>query len=123
MHKPRLVVIVDDDESVRDSLPELVRHLGYEPKTFASAEQFLTSGVVTDTQCLILDIGLPGMSGPELQQILRRGGFDVPTIFATGRSGNVPSSLLAESVGPCLFKPFSDHDLQAALDAAMRKSD
>jgi FixJ family two-component response regulator len=122
MRKPRLVAIVDDDESVRDSLPELLRQFGYAVMTFASAEQFLASGSIAETQCMILDIGLPGISGPELQQTLRRRGINIPTIFVTGHSASVSPGLAEERMGPCLFKPFSGHDLRVALNAAIPES-
>jgi FixJ family two-component response regulator len=117
MHKARTVAIIDDDDSVRDSLPELVRELGFEVRVFASAEQFLASEVISAVHCLILDIGLPGMSGPELHRTLRRRYLEIPTIFMTG---GIPLQLPSERIGPCLFKPFSGHDLRVALNVAMR---
>ena len=67
-----LVSVVDDDQSVRESLPDLLREFGFEAKAFASAEEFLASGYVDQTRCLILDIAMPGMSGQDLQQELTR---------------------------------------------------
>jgi FixJ family two-component response regulator len=68
---PRPIVgVVDDDESVRESLPDMLRELGYAPRAFASAEEFLASDCISDTRCLILDIAMPGMSGPELHREL-----------------------------------------------------
>jgi FixJ family two-component response regulator len=116
-----LVVIVDDDQSVRESLPDLVRQMGYTPQSFASAEEFLGSDAVVDAKCLILDIGLPGMSGPDLQRELIRRGCATPTIFITGRpERSIPPGLLQVGGIACLFKPFSEHDLRAALDVACR---
>src|SRR5689334_14267734 len=66
-----LVTVVDDDESVRESLPDLLRELGYAARAFSSAEEFLTSGLVGQTRCLILDIAMPGMTGPDLQRELK----------------------------------------------------
>src|SRR5208283_4387468 len=78
-----LVGVVDDDESVRESLPDLLRELGYLAKAFGSAEEFLTSGPIPGTRCLILDIAMPGMSGPELQRELIHRGYRIPIIFIT----------------------------------------
>jgi FixJ family two-component response regulator len=122
MRKQPLVVIVDDDVSVRESLPDLVRQLGYAQKTFGSAEEFLASDVVLNARCLILDIGLPGMSGPELQRELIRRGYSIPTIFITGRAANrIPPGLLEGGGIACFSKPFSDQELESALDAALRE--
>src|SRR5580704_14346193 len=80
-----LSVVVDDDESVRESLPDLLREFGFAAKAFSSAKEFLSSGCVDETSCLILDIAMPGMSGPELYQELRRRGLEIPIIFITGQ--------------------------------------
>lgn len=120
MSRGELVVVVDDDESVRESLPDLLRQLGYAERAFASAEEFLASDAVQQAKCLILDIGLPGMSGPDLHRELIRRGHRTPTIFITGRSGeSIPRGVLQQGGIACLFKPFSDQDLQAALDTAL----
>ena len=117
-----LVVIVDDDESVRESLPDLLRQLGYAAQAFGSAEELLASDVALKAACLILDIGLPGMSGPDLQRELLRRGYPTPTIFITGRSNrSIPPDLLREAGIACLFKPFSEPDLQAALDVVLQE--
>jgi FixJ family two-component response regulator len=81
-----LVAIVDDDESVRESLPDLLREFGYAVQAFASAEDFLTSGDLARTRCLILDIAMPGMSGPELKRELQRRGKAIPVVFITANS-------------------------------------
>ena len=70
--KRSLVTVVDDDESVRESLPDLIRQFGFNAQAFSSAEAFLASAVVGETSCLVLDIAMPGMSGPDLQQELMR---------------------------------------------------
>jgi CheY-like chemotaxis protein len=115
-----LVSVVDDDESVRESLPDLLRELGFAAQAFVSAEEFLTSRYVAPTRCLILDIAMPGMSGPELQQELTRRGHDKKIIFITARSDEtVRRHLLAQGAVDCLFKPFSEQELKAALDAAL----
>jgi FixJ family two-component response regulator len=122
--EPRiLIAVVDDDESVRESLPDLVVSIGLTAKAFASAHEFLASGCITDTRCLILDISMPGMSGPELQRELNRRGHAIPTIFITARSrDSIPPDLFQQGVVDCLFKPFSGTDLRAALNAALQRS-
>lgn len=115
-----LVSVVDDDESVRESLPDLLRELGYAVQAFASADEFLRSRHVAATRCLILDIAMPGMSGPQLQQELTRRGHDKKVIFITARvDDNARRHLLAQGAVECLFKPFSERELKAALDAAL----
>jgi len=122
MDSGALVVIVDDDESVRESLPHLLQQLAYTGQAFASAEEFLASDAVSNAKCLILDIGLPGMSGPDLQRELIRRGYAIPTIFITGRSKrSIPPGLLQETGLACLFKPFSEQELQAALEIALQE--
>ena len=120
MGKPFLVSVVDDDESVRESLPDLLRQFGYAARAFSSSEAFLASGIVTETSCLILDVALPGMSGPDLHQELRRRGQDIPTIFITAQGdSSLGPRLVARGAVACLFKPFSDTALLDALNAAL----
>jgi len=116
-----LVSVVDDDESVRESLPDLLRELGFAANAFASAHEFLTSGDVRLTRCLLLDIAMPGMSGPELQQELTVRGHAIPIVFITARADEtVRHQLVALGAVECLFKPFNEEQLRAALDAALR---
>lgn len=116
-----LVAVVDDDESVRESLPDLLQELGFTTKAFASAEEFLGSPGAAATRCLILDIAMPGMTGPELQQELRRRGSDIAIVFITARVDDcVRQQLLGQGAVACLFKPFSEHELRAALDVALQ---
>lgn len=116
-----LVAVVDDDESVRESLPDLLRELGYETETFASAEGFLAAGDFGRTGCLLLDVAMPGMSGPELQQELQRRGMAIPVVFITAHADEtVRPRLLAQGAVDCLFKPFSESALHAALRTALR---
>ena len=118
-----LVSVVDDDESVRESLPDLLRQFGFAVQAFASADEFLRSDCVSATRCLILDIAMPGMSGPELQDELTRRGHAIKIIFITVRgNGTVRRQLMARGAVDCLFKPFSSQDLKAALDAALPRS-
>jgi FixJ family two-component response regulator len=115
-----LVSIVDDDESVREALPDLLREFGYAVETFSSAEAFLASDVVTQTGCLLLDISMPGMTGPELQQELNRGGHAPPIVFITAnRDGMLWSRLLESGAVTCRLKPFSEEDLFDALTTAL----
>jgi FixJ family two-component response regulator len=121
MAKRSLVAVVDDDESVRESLPDLLRQLGFAAQAFSSAEAFLASEVVSETRCLILDIAMPGMSGPELRQELMRRRQEIPTVFITANGDNtVRPRLLAQGAVDCLFKPFSETALLDALNAALR---
>jgi FixJ family two-component response regulator len=114
-----LVSVVDDDESVRESLPDLLREFGFAARAFASAEEFLASDCVGDTNCLILDIAMPGMSGPALQLELTRRERAIPIVFITAeRDEGVRPRLLQAGAVDCLFKPFSETALLAALGAA-----
>jgi FixJ family two-component response regulator len=115
-----LVSVVDDDESVRESLPVLLRQLGYATRAFSSAEEFLDSAWVKETRCLILDIALPGISGPDLQRELQRRGHRIPIIFMTAVEDEaVRHRLLSQGAVECLFKPFCEADLIRALGGAI----
>ena len=121
MAKGSLVSVVDDDESVRESLPDLLRQLGFTAQAFSSAEAFLASDVVNQTRCLILDIAMPGMSGPDLQRELTRRRHKIPVVFITGNADRtIRTRLLARGAVECLFKPFSETALLEALNAALR---
>ncbi len=116
-----MVCIVDDNESVRESLPDLVQYGGYDAQTFASAEAFLASPAASETSCtcLILDVGLPGMSGPDLHKELLRRGRKIPVVFITAQGDrSLPARLVAAGAIACLLKPFSDTALLDALGAA-----
>jgi FixJ family two-component response regulator len=120
--KRSLVSIVDDDESVRESLPDLLRLSGFAAEAFSSAEAFLASDVVSETSCLLLDIAMPGMSGPDLQQELIRRCQKIPIVFITGLAdGSVHPRLLARGAVECLIKPFSEAALLDAVRAAVRR--
>jgi FixJ family two-component response regulator len=119
MVKRPLVSVVDDDESVRESLPDLLRELGYSARAFSSAEEFLASDCVGETRCLILDIALPGMTGPALQQELTIRGQETPIVFITAQADEtLRARSIEQGAVECLFKPFSDTALSEALDAA-----
>ena len=116
-----LVSVVDDDESVRESLPDLLNEMGFAVQVFSSAEEFLASDFVRPTRILILDIAMPGMSGPELQQELKLRRKRVPIVFITaGKDDAVRSSLIAQGAVDCLSKPFSESALLTALNTALR---
>jgi FixJ family two-component response regulator len=118
-----LVSVVDDDESVRESLPDLLRELGFAARAFCSAEDFLGSDCVGETACLILDIAMPDMSGPDLWKELTIRGQQVPTIFITARQDEaVRLHLIEQGAVECLFKPFGEKILVEALNAAFRVS-
>jgi len=117
-----LVSVVDDDASVRESLPDLLRHFGFAARVFSSAEEFLESGYVDQTRCLILDIAMPGITGPQLQEELKNHGQKIPIIFITAlEDQSIRVRLLATGAVECLFKPFSHTALCEALNAAFRK--
>jgi FixJ family two-component response regulator len=116
----RLVSVVDDDESVRESLPDLLRQFGFAAQAFSSAEAFLASDVVSETSCLLLDVAMPGMSGPDLQQELTRRRRKIPIVFITAYAdGSVGPRLLARGAVECLVKPFSEAALLDAVSAAL----
>jgi FixJ family two-component response regulator len=120
MQQRALVSVVDDDVSSRESLPDLLQLLGFAAMPFASAEDFLASGALADTQCLLLDVSMPGMSGPELQRELGRRELKIPIIFITAHSDrDLRADLLARGAVECLFKPFSEDDLHSALRRAI----
>jgi FixJ family two-component response regulator len=115
-----LVAVVDDDESVRESLPDLLTELGFCAKAFSSAIEFLDSDYAA-VQCLVVDIVMPGMSGPDLQRELRRRSHVIPTIFITSHQDEVIRVRLIErGAVECLFKPFSEMALCEALKAALQ---
>lgn len=121
MNKPPLVAVVDDSESVRESLPDLLRQVGFAVQAFASAEAFLASEAPHETSCLVLDVGLPGMSGPDLQQELIRRAKEVPIVFITAQDDkSLRPRLIALGAVACLFKPFSDTALLEAVEAAVK---
>src|SRR5581483_4354217 len=118
-----LVSVVDDDESVRESLPDLLREFGFAAQAFSSAEEFLASDCVGQTRCLILDIAMPGMSGLDLQQELSLRRQEIPIVFITGvEDETVRPRVLERGAVECLFKPFSEAALLRALKVAFRVS-
>jgi FixJ family two-component response regulator len=121
--KNPLVSVVDDDESVRESLPDLLRAFGFTAQAFSSAEEFLASASIRETRCLILDIAMPGMSGPELQRELAVRRQGIPIVFITGHGdASVRPQVLAQGAIECLFKPFSDTALLLAVNTALGRA-
>jgi FixJ family two-component response regulator len=115
-----LISVVDDDESIRESVPGLLEMFGFAARSFASADEFLASDALADTRCLILDVSMPGTSGPQLQCELSRRKLNIAIIFITGQPDrNLHADLLARGAVACLLKPFSDDDLRAALESAV----
>ena len=118
-----LLSIVDDDESVRESLPDLIREFGFVARAFSSAEEFLSSGFLDESRCLILDIAMPGMSGPDLQQELKRRGEPIPIIFITGqRDETIRARVLKQGAAGFLLKPLNDEALLTAIKTVLKQS-
>ena len=116
-----LVAVVDDDESVRESLPDLLREFGFATHCFSSAEEFLTSDSLVQTGCLILDIAMPGMTGRDLQRELTLRRQEIPIVFITAQGDEtLRPHVLGQGAVECLFKPFSDTALLGALNTAFR---
>lgn len=120
---PPRIAVVDDDQSVRQSLPHLLKTLGFTGRMFPSAEEFLASDFFHETDCLILDVAMRGMSGPQLQAELKRLGSKIPIIFISGQMDETLRLRLLElGAVECLLKPFSDTDLLAAIHRALHLS-
>ncbi|MGA3248493.1 MAG: response regulator [Paraburkholderia sp.] len=119
-----IVFVVDDDISVRESLELLIRCAGWQPETFASAQEFLQRPRVVAPSCLILDVNLPDLNGLDLQKRVAVDRIDMPIIFITGY-GDVPMTVQAMKAGAVEFltKPFGDEVLLGAVRAAIERSD
>ncbi|HEY8562546.1 MAG TPA: response regulator [Pyrinomonadaceae bacterium] len=116
-----LITVVDDDESIRESLPDLIRAFGFSAISFSSAQEFLKSDSLNATKCLILDVSMPGMSGPDLQKELKHRRQEIPIVFITAHAEETDRSRLIEQGAiDCLFKPFSEADLLKAVYAALK---
>ena len=116
-----LISVVDDDESVRESLPDLLREFGFAAQAFSSAEEFLASDFIGQTKCLVLDIAMPGMTGPDLQRELQRRRQEIPIVFITGRQDEtLRPRVLEQGAVECLFKPFGETALLDSVRAALR---
>jgi len=115
-----LLSVIDDDEMLRESLPELLREFGFAARAFSSGQEFLSSNYVDETRCLILDVAMPEMSGLDLQQELKRRGQAIPIIFISGQKDeDVRKQAFRQGAVKFLYKPFSDSDLLEAVNAAL----
>jgi FixJ family two-component response regulator len=118
-----MISIIDDDDSVRESLKRLMRSVGFAVNVFASAEEFLDSGRLRNTSCLILDVRLPGMNGLELQRHLATSHSEIPIIFITSyEDDEVRARALNAGALDYFLKPFNDEDLLDAIDAALKSN-
>jgi FixJ family two-component response regulator len=116
-----LVSVVDDDESIRESLPDLLKEFGFAARAFSSAEEFLSSDCVAKTRCLILDVFMPAITGPDLQRELKRRQQHIPIVFMTAKKNEIIRQReLEQGAVECLFKPFNDIDLLEAINAALQ---
>ena len=117
-----LLSVVDDDEMLRESLPELLREFGFAAQAFSSGQEFLSSDYVDQTRCLILDVAMPGMSGLDLQDELKRRGQAIPIIFITGQKDeDIRKRAFRQGAVKFLYKPFSDSALLEAVNAALHE--
>ena len=115
-----LLSVVDDDEMLRESLPELLGEFGFTARAFSSGQEFLVSDDVNETRCLILDVAMPGMSGLELQKELKHRGQAIPIIFITGQKDEeARKQAFRQGAVKFLYKPFSDDDLLDAVNTAL----
>jgi FixJ family two-component response regulator len=122
--KRPVISIIDDDASVREATATLVRSLGYSTAVFASAEEFLRSGQVWESSCLITDLHMPGMNGADLQDRLIANGHQTPVIFMTAYSEDkVRNRVLDAGAFGFLRKPFDEDSLIECLDRALKESD
>ena len=116
-----LLSVVDDDEMLRESLPDLLREFGFAARAFSSGQEFLSSQYVDETRCLILDVAMPGMSGLDVQEELKRRGQAIPIIFITGQKDEgVREQAFRQGAVKFLHKPFSDTDLLDAVNTALQ---
>lgn len=115
-----LLSVVDDDEMLRESLPDLLKEVGFEARAFSSGQEFLSSEYLNETKCLILDVAMPGMSGLDVQKELKRRGQPIPIIFITGqKNDDIRKQALKQGAVKFLYKPFSDSALLDAVNEAL----
>jgi FixJ family two-component response regulator len=116
-----LISIVDDDDALRSSLENLIRSVGLRTHGFSSAEAFLSSNQVQETHCLVLDVRMPGMSGPELQRRMAVANSPIPIIFITAHEDDAQRTQALEAGAVAfLHKPFYEEELLNAIDAALK---
>lgn len=121
MAKRALVAVVDDDESVRESLPDLLKEFGFAVSAYSSGEEFLASDQLDQVKALLLDIAMPGMTGPEVERELMVRGWVIPIVFMTAHASEaVRPRLLSKGSVACLFKPFDPTTLLAAVNDALK---
>jgi FixJ family two-component response regulator len=115
-----LLSVIDDDERLRESVPELLREFGFAARAFSSGQEFLSSEYMDKTRCLILDVAMPGMSGLDLQEELKRRGQAIPIIFISAQMDeDIRKRALRRGAVKFLHKPFSDSALLDAVNAAL----
>ena len=115
-----LLSVVDDDEMLRESLPDLLKEVGFEARAFSSGQEFLSSEYLNETKCLILDVAMPGMSRLDVQKELKRRGQPIPIIFITGqKNDDIRKQALKQGAVKFLYKPFSDSALLDAVNEAL----
>src|SRR5215470_7249869 len=116
-----LLSVIDDDESIRESLPDLLKEFGFDARAFSSAREFLSSDYLDASRCLILDVAMPGMTGLDLQQELKRRAQEIPIIFITGqKEDGIRKQAFKQGAVQFLYKPFSDAAVLDAINAALR---
>jgi FixJ family two-component response regulator len=116
-----LLSVIDDDESVRESLPDLLKEFGFDARAFSSAREFLSSDYLDATRCLILDVAMPGMTGLDLQLELKRRAQEIPIIFITGQKDEgIRKQAFKQGAVQFLYKPFSDTAVLDAINEALR---
>jgi FixJ family two-component response regulator len=121
MARARLISIVDDDDSLSISLASLIRSVGFRALSFTSAEAFLSSTQARESDCLLLDVRMPGMNGLELQRHLVAANWRLPIIFITSHTADdVRAAALAAGAAGFLYKPFRDDELLSVMEAALR---
>lgn len=122
--KPKLIAIVEDNQPFRESMQKLIALLGYTAESFPSAASFLASPFVAKTACLVADVNMPGMTGPELYRHLRDAGYKIPTILVTAYPDEVVRDrALKDGVVCYLSKPVDDDHLERCLGSAVRSGD
>lgn len=114
-----LVAVIDDDESVREALPDLLKEFGYRADVYQSAQQFLAADRLGSYACLVLDISMPGMSGIELQQEIERRNRQIPIVFITAHGDEDVRWRLRGDKVECLLKPFTDTQLLEAIQKVL----
>jgi FixJ family two-component response regulator len=120
VNRSSLIAVVDDDISVRESVESLLKSVGFRVTTYSSAEEFMDSPRLDAADCLILDVRLDGMSGPDLQRELKTAGRAIPIVFVTAHETEaLRERMMADGAIDCLLKPFNDDSLLDAVEKAL----